>query len=223
MNDTVTPSLAKGKPDTAGAIETALKNPRLWRPAMAVSALIAIGYVIKQHVGWMETADKKRRMLVHQLTFWGSSAVGLTLIHGAFLLKRLPFTKIPVKGGSQLALGALGGSIGALGFPAGRWLSHKLYPSPHQGKEDLGKENAGQAIQQPNVFAAYPFEIENENSQNPTLTPMTLAPLPATAQRLNLSSDPDNPDIISSARLGNSQSQHPVVILSRPQPPLFGI
>lgn len=55
--------------------------PRPRTRAMMLGAGLPTGYLVAKHVGWQPDTDGKKRMLLHQLTFWTSLAAGLFAMH----------------------------------------------------------------------------------------------------------------------------------------------
>jgi hypothetical protein len=80
-----------------------------------------VGYLVYKHVSWESSPQSKKRMLVHQLTFWGSVALGVTILHKTFFKRGL---SNPQKFLRYL----FGGAMAAQGFESGERLGNMLFP-----------------------------------------------------------------------------------------------
>ncbi len=120
-------------------------NPNLIGGLTAVG--LPVGYVIKKHMDWKDTAQGKKRMLTHHLVFWASVGAGLALAHKTFFARVSNIEK----GIRYIA----GGLIGAQGFSSGNWISHKLFP--HIPKES--PQNSPYSQSPPRYIPTYLKEI----------------------------------------------------------------
>lgn len=84
---------------------------------------LPVGYLVYKHVGWEGSPQAKKRMLTHQLTFWGMLGVGLSLMHRAFFNKNLS-----AMGRMARVLGA--GLLATPAFEVGERLGKMLFPYP---------------------------------------------------------------------------------------------
>jgi hypothetical protein len=93
------------------------------RTIIAASAMaLPVAYIVKKHVEWEKSPNAKRRMLIHQLTFWSSVVIALRLLHRTFrhYRERSPLLKA---GRLFLASGML-----IAGFEGGERLARYLVP-----------------------------------------------------------------------------------------------
>lgn len=96
-----------------------------------------VGYLIYKHVSWEQSPQSKKRMLTHQLTFWASVALGITLIHKTFFKRGLSNMQ-------KFFRYLLGGAIAAQGFETGERLSIRLFPHrPVKESEPSGLSRPG--------------------------------------------------------------------------------
>ena len=100
-----------------------LAGRRLVRPrtlAMLTGTGLPVGYVIAKHVGWEKSPDSKRRMLIHQLSFWSAAALAVVALH------RIKRWRV---GAIQKTLASLGATApAALAFEGGAKLAALLVP-----------------------------------------------------------------------------------------------
>ncbi|MBY0404842.1 MAG: hypothetical protein K2X66_13155 [Cyanobacteria bacterium] len=99
-------------------------NKNIWAALGCVA--IPVGFLIQEHVSWMSTLEGKKRMLTHQLIFWGTAAASLLMMHRTFSYKFIKNTTNPwLKKG--LFLGVASG-LPILGFEGGGAISRKCFP-----------------------------------------------------------------------------------------------
>jgi hypothetical protein len=95
---------------------------RVGNALLGVTCLsVPVGYVVKKHMDWMSpSSDAAKRMLVHQLSFWGTTAMALILMHRA-MHPRLGILE-------KLALCFSTAILPIFGFEGGGRLGKLLYP-----------------------------------------------------------------------------------------------
>lgn len=81
---------------------------------------VPVGYLVKKHVDWERSPQSKKRMLVHQGTFWGTMTLALVMMHKAFR-RTTPLIE-------KLALYISASVLPILGFEWGGHLGRTLYP-----------------------------------------------------------------------------------------------
>ncbi len=91
--------------------------------ALAVAGMaLPVAYIVKKHVDWETKPDSKKRMLVHQLTFWSIAALSLKLLHDVLRKhRRQPW-------GFKAPRIALSGLLLVAGFEGGQRLARRLFP-----------------------------------------------------------------------------------------------
>jgi hypothetical protein len=94
------------------------------------SISIPVGYLVFKHVSWERASTSKKRMMVHQASFWGTMAAALVLMHKSFYLK----PKSAFRGLKQLAYLGTASLLPILGFEGGAKLGRTFYPYRPQFK-----------------------------------------------------------------------------------------
>lgn len=107
-------------------------NPKA---ALGLTAMaLPVGYLVYRHVSWESSPQSKKRMLTHQLTFWGMLGLGLGLMHRAFF-------KSGLSGFGRAWRVGLAGLIAAPAFRVGELLGNRLFPHRTQA---IPQQQAGQ-------------------------------------------------------------------------------
>lgn len=85
---------------------------------------VPVGYLVLKHVSWERATASKKRMIVHQLTFWATMAAALVLMHKSFYVKpKAAFRQVKLY--AYLAAASL---LPVLGFEGGGKLGRAIYP-----------------------------------------------------------------------------------------------
>lgn len=104
-----------------------LSRMRLAGGLLAVS--FPVGWMISQHINWMQTKEQKIKMAMKHSGFWGGMVASLLTVH------HLGFWAPRGRVLQPLLAFIAAGSYPVLGYLGMVSLSRKLYPNPHKSVE----------------------------------------------------------------------------------------